>query len=136
MHQIGQGFGELIAETRRLLSEAGNSQDSAEEPLQGSGQAAGGQVSAVAGPDGRLRELTLNPRVMRMASKDLAWEILTAVNAALDDLRAGLPGLEQAAALDPGPLVKSLDDVHDEMMRRLGEFTAGIEFTVRRLEER
>ncbi|MGV9772961.1 YbaB/EbfC family nucleoid-associated protein [Streptosporangium sp. NPDC003464] len=136
MHQEGQFFGDLLADSGRLLSELENLQDLAEQPLRGSGQAADGQVSAVVGPDGRLCELNLNPRVMRMASEDLAGEILTAVNAALDDLRAGLPGLDAVTAVDPAALAESLDGVHDDVVRRLEEFASGIELTVRRLEER
>lgn len=135
VHQDGQRFGDLLAQSSRLLSELEDSRDPAEHTFQGSGQAANGQVSAVAGPDGRLRELIINPRVMRMASEDLAREILTAVNAALDDLRASVPGLE-TAIMDPKALAGSLDGMQDDVMRRLDEFASEIELTVRRLEER
>jgi hypothetical protein len=136
VHQNGQYLGDMLAESIRSLSRLENLRDSTEDTLQGSGQAADGQVSAVAGPDGRLRELNLNPRVMRMASKDLAQEILTAVNAALDDLRAGIPGLEPAAVMDSQKLSESLNSVHADVVRRLDEFASGIEFTVQQLEER
>jgi DNA-binding protein YbaB len=135
VHQDGQRFGDLLAQSSRLLSELEDPRDPAEHVLQGSGQAANGQVSAVADPDGRLRELIINPRVMRMASEDLAREILTAVNAALDDLRATIPGLE-TATMDPKALAGSLDGMQDDVMRRLDEFASEIELTVRRLEER
>lgn len=136
MHRNEQHFGDMLAEGIRSLSDLESLRDSAEDVLLGSGQAANGQVSALAGPDGRLRELNLNPRVMRMASEDLAREILTAVNAALDDLRAGIPGLDPAALPNPQALVEDLGGIHTDVMRRLEEFAAGIESTVRRLEER
>ena len=72
VHQDGQRFGDLLAQSSRLLSELEDPRDPEEHTFQGSGHAANGQVSAVAGPDGRLRELIINPRVMRMASEDLA----------------------------------------------------------------
>lgn len=136
VHQNGQPFDDLLAETIRSLSAPENQEDPAWETLRGNGQAADGQVSVLVGPDGRLAELNLNPRVMRMASEDLAREILTAVNAALDDLRAGIPGLDPAAVMDPRKLTESLEDVHADVTRRLDEFASGIELAVRRLEER
>ncbi|MBB4916382.1 YbaB/EbfC family nucleoid-associated protein [Streptosporangium saharense] len=136
MHQNGQPFDDLLAETIRSLSALEDPGDPAPETLRGSGQAADGQVSVLVGPDGRLAELNLNPRVMRMASEDLAREILTAVNAALDDLRAGIPGLDPAAILDPRRLTESLEDVQADVARRLDEFASGVELAVRRLEER
>ncbi|MFF4419006.1 YbaB/EbfC family nucleoid-associated protein [Streptosporangium sp. NPDC001559] len=136
MHQNGQRFDDMLAEGIRSLSLLEGLGDPAENTLQGSGQAADGQVSVLVGPDGRLAALNLNPRVMRMASEDLAREILTAVNAALDDLRASIPGLDPAAIPDPGRLAESLEGVHADVTRRLDEFASGIEFTVRRLEER
>ncbi|MEU1737245.1 YbaB/EbfC family nucleoid-associated protein [Streptosporangium sp. NPDC020145] len=132
MHQNGKRFDDMLAESIRSLSSPENRGD----PLQGSGRAADGQVSVLVGPDGRLAALNLNPRVMRMASEDLAREILTAVNAALDDLRANIPGLDPAAIPDPGRLAESLEGVHADVTRRLDEFASGIESTVRRLEER
>ncbi|MER7213581.1 YbaB/EbfC family nucleoid-associated protein [Streptosporangium sp. NPDC000239] len=132
MHQNGKRFDDMLAESIRSLSSPENQGD----PLQGSGRAADGQVGVLVGPDGRLAALNLNPRVMRMASEDLAREILTAVNAALDDLRANIPGLDPAAIPDPGRLAESLEDVHADVTRRLDEFASGIESTVRRLEER
>lgn len=126
----------MLAESIRSLSRMESAEGSEQDTLQGSGQAADGRVSAVAGPDGRLRELNLDPRVMRMASEDLAREILTAVNAALDDLRAGIPHLDPAALPDPRKLAESLNGVHADVVRRLDEFASEIEFTARRMEER
>ncbi|MEV0387541.1 YbaB/EbfC family nucleoid-associated protein [Nonomuraea sp. NPDC050643] len=134
MHQNGQRIGEMLAETVQALARA--AEPRAQAPVQGNGEAAGGQVRAVAAPDGRLRELHLNPRVMRMASEDLAREILVAVNAALDDLRAGLPELEAAELTDPRALAGTMERVHADVMRRLDEFADGVELVVRRVEER
>ncbi|WP_329428151.1 YbaB/EbfC family nucleoid-associated protein [Streptosporangium sp. NBC_01495] len=134
MHENGQRIGEMLAEAVQGL--ARTAEPRADAAVQGSGEAAGGQVRAVAGQDGRLHELHLNPRVMRMASENLAQEILLAVNAALDDLRAGVPGLEAAELTDPQELAKTLGGVHADVMRRMDEFADGVELVVRRLEER
>ncbi|MFG1755273.1 YbaB/EbfC family nucleoid-associated protein [Streptosporangium sandarakinum] len=135
-HEDGRRFGDMLSESVRALGETDGAQDSEREALRGCGQAADGQVRVLVGPDGRLREVNLNPRVMRMASEDLAREILTAVNAAVDDLRTDVHGLDPATVPVPTALARSLEGVHDDVMRRMDEFAAGIESTVRRLEER
>ncbi|MFE0156446.1 YbaB/EbfC family nucleoid-associated protein [Nonomuraea sp. NPDC059007] len=124
-------IGEMLTQALQALERA--EEAPADAVFQGDGAAADGQVRAVAGPDGRLHELRLNPRVMRMASEDLAREILTAVNAALDDLRANVPGLEAA---DPRRLAETMGGTHDIVLGRLAEFADGVELVVRRLEER
>ncbi|MGP3915116.1 YbaB/EbfC family nucleoid-associated protein [Nonomuraea sp. 10N515B] len=134
MHENGQRIGEMLAEAIQEL--ARTAEPRADAALRGDGAAADGQVRAVAGPDGRLHELHLNPRVMRMASEDLAREILAAVNAALDDLRAGVPGLEAAELTDPRGLAETLGGAHADVMRQLDEFADGVELVVQRLEER
>ncbi|MEU4330241.1 YbaB/EbfC family nucleoid-associated protein [Nonomuraea dietziae] len=134
MHENGQRIGEMLAEVVQALGRTAEPRE--DSPLRGDGEAADCQVRVVAGQDGRLRELRLDPRVMRMASEDLAREILVAVNAALDDLQAGMPGLEAAGPADPQGLAESLGGVHADVMRQLDEFADGVELVVRRLEER
>lgn len=62
---IPQCLDDMPTESIRSLSGLENLGDSAQDTLQGSGQAADGQVSVLVGPDGRPAELNLNPRVMR-----------------------------------------------------------------------
>ncbi|MBB5085019.1 YbaB/EbfC family nucleoid-associated protein [Nonomuraea endophytica] len=131
MHENGHPIGEMLTQAIQALERAAEAP--ADAVFQGDGVAADGQVRVVAGPDGRLRELHLNPRVMRMASEDLAREILGAVNAALDDLRAHVPGLE---GVDPQLLARTMGGAHAGVMGRLEEFADGVELVVRRLEER
>ncbi|MFI6908983.1 YbaB/EbfC family nucleoid-associated protein [Nonomuraea sp. NPDC050394] len=126
-----ENIGEMLTQALQALEQMEKAP--ADEGFRGDGVAADGQVRAVAGPDGRLHELRLNPRVMRMASEDLAREILSAVNAALDDLRANVPGLEAA---DPRRLAETMGGTHDSVLERLEEFADGVELVVRRLEER
>ncbi|MFI6393910.1 YbaB/EbfC family nucleoid-associated protein [Nonomuraea sp. NPDC050540] len=131
MYENGHPIGEMLTQALQALEQA--EEAPADAVFQGDGVAADGQVRAVAGPDGRLHELRLNPRVMRMASEDLAREILSAVNAALDDLRANAPGLEAA---DPRRLAQTMGGTRDSVLGRLEEFADGVELVVRRLEER
>jgi DNA-binding protein YbaB len=53
--------------------------------IRGEGSAAGGQIAVSADNAGRIVSINLNPRIMRMASEDLADELLRAVTAAQDD---------------------------------------------------
>ncbi|TDD48227.1 YbaB/EbfC family DNA-binding protein [Nonomuraea terrae] len=53
--------------------------------IRGSGTAADGHVVVSADSSGRIDKIQLNPRAMRLASQDLADELLRAVNAAQDD---------------------------------------------------
>ena|ERR1700726_1293094 len=55
--------------------------------LVGEGEAANGAVVVTVGGGSALRELRLNPRVMRMASEELAEHIVTAAQAASEDLQ-------------------------------------------------
>ena len=105
---------QLLEDTRRVLAEmrpgAGTPPDPGE--LRGEGEAADGQVRAVAGPSGsgksgmvravagaggRLESLTVNPRALRLGSEALCEQIVVAVNAALDDLRDRVEGQAVAA---------------------------------------
>jgi hypothetical protein len=54
----------------------------------GRGEGADGSVVAVAPPGGRVESLEIDQRAMRMASAELAEQVVVAVNAALEDLRA------------------------------------------------
>ena len=53
--------------------------------LTGEGQSAGEMIRAVTDSAGRLLKLTLNPRVMRMDSQELAEELCAAVRRAQAD---------------------------------------------------
>ena len=75
-----------LSELRRELQELAASGD----PPTGFGEAAEGMVRVTA-VDGRVTAVDLNPRVMRMASEELAEYLATAVNAALADLAGKYP---------------------------------------------
>jgi DNA-binding protein YbaB len=74
-----------LTEVRRQLQELATG-----EPPVGFGEAAEGMVRVTA-VDGRVSRVDLNPRVMRMASEELAEYFAEAVNAALADLAAKVP---------------------------------------------
>ncbi|MEU0567864.1 YbaB/EbfC family nucleoid-associated protein [Nonomuraea sp. NPDC005983] len=55
------------------------------EGIQGVGESADGRVQARTDVNGRLIEVTLDPRAMKMSSQDLGEEITLAVRRAQDD---------------------------------------------------
>lgn len=67
-----------------------------------------------------IDELTLDPRVLRLPSEELAAEIKRLANAARDDARRQLGESFQGTFGDPNELVEQLPEVErsvDEMMR-------------------
>ncbi|MEU2986673.1 YbaB/EbfC family nucleoid-associated protein [Micromonospora aurantiaca] len=114
------GFGRVLSETMAALQ---RQTDAGEQvaPPEGVGEAADGLIRVTVGPPGQVTGLTLDPRVMRMASEALAEEIEAAVNAALADLR------EQAATapgeVDLGSLGEQLRRIQADAGRQFSMFT-------------
>ncbi|MET8308450.1 YbaB/EbfC family nucleoid-associated protein [Micromonospora sp. NPDC005173] len=83
------------------------------------GEAADGQVRAELGPDGRLRSLWVEPRLMRLGSVELTEHITTAVNAAIDAMRGATVPPQVG---DLTQLREQLAEVRDTAVPRLGSF--------------
>jgi hypothetical protein len=84
---------------------------------------------------GKVDKIELDPRVMRLAPERLTGHLLTAGNAALDEMRARAPG-EQATAIDPGALAQRLEQLTNEGLRSLAMITQAIEDGVARVAPR
>ncbi|WP_248961036.1 YbaB/EbfC family nucleoid-associated protein [Sphaerisporangium perillae] len=101
---------------RRLSGVFGDLRD-----VTGEGTAAGGLVRAVVDGGGRIGEVTLDPRVMRLDSRSIAEAVTEAVRAAQQDaqrkneelLRDAMGG--DAPSLDPAGTEAWLKDVTDAM---------------------
>jgi DNA-binding protein YbaB len=94
--------------------------------IRGTGTAAGGQIVVGADSSGRIDSIELNPRVMRMASQDLAEELLRAVNAAQDDCVRQTRDLVSDTGVDPSvdeaafeAMERRLTDAHAAFMREM-----------------
>lgn len=123
------GVDRLLEDTRRMLEQMRSGGEEPPDPgeLRGEGEAADGQVQAVAVAGGRLESLTVNPRAMRMGSEALCEQIVAAVNAALDDLRGKAAAQAVAAGgVDPAALAEQMRDLHTESVRQMDMFTQGI----------
>ena len=69
---------------------------------------------------------------MRLGSEELCAQIMVAVNAAMDDLRAQTSEAAPAA-MDPAALAGMLEDLQAESVRQMGRFTQGIAETVAKI---
>jgi DNA-binding protein YbaB len=123
-------FDRLLSETRRSLESLRARPTGAERvpdapPVRGTGEACEGEVRAVAS-EGRLETLELGPRLMRMTPEQLAPHLVTAANAALDDLRAKAPVADAGAAVDPGVLAERLGEVANEGLARMATISNGL----------
>jgi hypothetical protein len=90
------------------------------EPIEGVGEGADGLIRAVAVTGGRLSELYLDPRVLRMTTVQVAEEMIVAVNAALADLQERIR--EAGPGVDLDALANQLKEVQEESTRQMGTF--------------
>jgi hypothetical protein len=136
MTELGlAGFDRLLEETRKALGTARPVPGEADATGRyGGGQAAGGLVRAAA-QRARLRSLTLDPRALAMAPRDLAAAIVTAVNAALDDLVP--PGTGTAGAGHPEltELAAKVAELQDEGLRQMAAIGQAIGDALARIRE-
>lgn len=104
----------------------------------GHGGAAGGLIRAAVGSDARLRDLQLDPLLLRLGprgpvkdSRSLAEEITAAVNSAIDDLHDKI----RNSTADPiGRLGADLDEVAADFEGALDQMATDLVRARRRLE--
>ncbi|TYB59215.1 YbaB/EbfC family nucleoid-associated protein [Nonomuraea sp. PA05] len=125
---------QALAAVQASSASASESPD-AEPPLRGEGQAAEGKVRAVVVAGGRLASLSVDPRVMREGSEEMCAQIMAAVNAAADGLRAQV--MERATAAAGGAEIAStLLTLQQESVRQMERFTQSLDDVVARFERR
>jgi hypothetical protein len=132
-------FDRMLDETRALLEQVRSGQaappgDGDEAPPEGHGEAAEGRIRVTAGVGGELTSIELDPRVMRMASEELAAELTSAVNAALRDLRSRARATD--AAIDPAVLAERLKETQDQGLRQMALFTQSLDELMTRIGNR
>jgi hypothetical protein len=99
---------------------AESTEGAAAEPLLGFGESADGLIRVTAAAGGRLTELELDPRAMRLSSVQLSEQILLAANAALADLRDRV--MDAAAGPNLDALATQLVEVQEESTRQMSTF--------------
>jgi hypothetical protein len=93
--------------------------------VRGEGTAARGQVRAVA-VVGRVEWVTVERQAMRMASYELAEQLRTAVNAALEDLRAGARDQAAPGRVDQEELTRRVREVQDMSIEQMRTYTRAL----------
>ncbi|TDD25204.1 YbaB/EbfC family DNA-binding protein, partial [Actinomadura sp. KC06] len=89
------------------------------------GEAAEGKVKATAAAGGRVKGVEINPRAMRMTPEELGGHLVTAVNAALKDLRSKTA--EAAGdAVNATTLAKQAEEIQTEGLRQMAVFDQAI----------
>lgn len=71
---------------------------------------------------------------MRLASKDLAAQVVAAVNAALDDLAAQAPTVDLAVP-DPDELAAAVAEVQEQSVRQMAAISQAIAAAVQRVKD-
>lgn len=114
------GLGKLLSDTMAALDQFREGSDT--DPPAGEGSAADGLIVVRTALPGRVTEISLDPRVMRLTSDRLAEELTEAVNASLADLqsRAGVP----SGSADLGALGERLREIQESTGRQLSAFTS------------
>jgi len=131
----GAGLDELLASTRRALETVRGARPAdGAEPVTGTGTAAHEQVRVTAAAPGEIIAFEVDPRLLRLASHELSAHLMTAVNAALADLRA--KAVDAAVPADLGRLGDELADLHNESVRQMERFTTAIAGAVAQIRAR
>jgi DNA-binding protein YbaB len=126
-------FDDLIGDLTEVLHKVDGGRDADDEELTGTGEAPRGSVRAVCVSGGRLDKLSLDARAMR-GTTELERDVVTAVNAALDDLAAKTREQRAETDLDPEMLKRQLGQLRERNLARLesyyralGDVIGGIE---------
>jgi hypothetical protein len=117
------GLDRLLGQAMQALGQArgvNTEGDDDAEPILGYGEGADGMIQATAEVGGRLTEINLDPRVLRLTTVDLGTEIVVAVNAALADLQARIR--DAVAAPDLDNLAAQLKEVQEQSTKQMGMF--------------
>lgn len=106
--------------------------------IKGVGEGAGGKVKARTDADGRVIQVTLDPRAMRLSSQDLAEEITLAVQRAQDDGDAQRERLLGASVGEgpqtPDKVMEQFEDVLQSFNRVMDEQESKIDRILRELD--
>ncbi|TMR02452.1 YbaB/EbfC family DNA-binding protein [Actinomadura soli] len=89
------------------------------ETVEGVGEAAEGRVKVTAASGGRLTKVELNPRALRLSAEELGEHLVTAANAALDDLRRNAGAAAAGQAIDTARLSEQIEGLQNESLRQM-----------------
>ncbi|MEU7799687.1 YbaB/EbfC family nucleoid-associated protein [Micromonospora arborensis] len=129
------GVDDLLTKTQQALSAMRSGQPEEEggtaELLRAVGAAGDGLVVATVVQSGRLESLAIDPRLLRHGTETVSEHIMTAVNAALDDLKAQI---NIAAPADVNALAARLSGLQEQSVRQMAMFGEAMQAVVARLD--
>lgn len=129
-------FEELLTNTRAQLEAMRAKPQPGPEPTVGQGRALDGRISVEMAADGRLSGLALDPSVLRMDERDLAREIMAAVNEAWAANRGLDASAAAVAALDAEALERRVTELQDQGLATMRRFTDQMQAILDRAESR
>lgn len=119
-----QGLEHLLNLTQRNLDDVIAASGDAED-LRGEGEAARGQIRVVA-VVGRVESVAIERQAMRMASHELAEQLRTALNAALNDLRSNAGGQGTTTGMKTEELSARARELQDMSLAQLRTYTRAL----------
>jgi DNA-binding protein YbaB len=117
------GLSRLLSDAMAALAQVQQQGGDQAEPAEGRGGDEDGLIAITVSAGGRVTEVSVNPRAMRMDSVTLGEHLMEAVNAALDDLRDNAPA---ASAADFGGLSEQLKEIRENTERRFASYTGAL----------
>ncbi|MFB9836995.1 hypothetical protein [Actinoallomurus acaciae] len=124
---------DMIDEVSGVLRTVDEARTLGDEELTGTGEAPRGSVRAVCVPGGRLVSLVLDARAVR-GTVELERDVVTAVNAALDDLAAKTRDRHSEADIDPDAVRKQLGQMRERNMARLESYFRALSDVINNIE--
>ncbi|GIF72076.1 YbaB/EbfC family nucleoid-associated protein [Asanoa siamensis] len=120
---------QALSAARQALRDAAPAPSQPPEPR--TGVAADGLIQVTA-ESGRLTEVLIDPRAMRMLPTELADHLREAVNSAL----AREEVTEAAALPDPAALARQLEELQNQSVRQMARYTQSISEVMAALKQR
>lgn len=124
---------DMIDEVTGVLRTVDEARNFGDEELTGTGEAPRGSVRAVCVPGGRLSALVLDARAMR-GTVELERDVVTAVNAALDDLAAKTRDRQAEADIDSDAVRKQLGQMRERNVARLESYFRALSDVINNIE--
>ncbi|MDG4821382.1 hypothetical protein O7635_05875 [Asanoa sp. WMMD1127] len=124
-------FDQTLSAARQALNDATAAVAGA---AHGTGLAADGLIEVTV-EGGRLSDVVVDPRAMRLPAAAFADQLREAVNAALRDADA-TAATDAAALPDPARLAQQLDELQNQSVRQMARYTQSISDVMAVLKQR
>ncbi|MGH3390214.1 MAG: YbaB/EbfC family nucleoid-associated protein [Actinomadura sp.] len=126
-HELGvDDLDQLLSRTRQALEAARSGGAADDEDVRGEGADSDGLVRVEVAAGGRIERIAVDRRAMRLGSHELADHVVTAVNAALDDLDTKAAERGAFGGLDAAEMAARAQEIQNASMRQLQTYTASL----------